>query len=330
MSTTPPLASSSVPALPASDIEYAIALIQATYSPSASSSTSANSGGTAIQSPQSTLLSIQRTPAAWALVLSLLVEDVGSVNLLLQPRITLDASLHRTAPLVVQSVAAVLQSIPNDDLTPALTCLAACLSSEETLTNLEATGVRRSPPKMIACRARGTCILCMFASSTFWHANSASRRALHASPRLQAKSLLTMLPEELLPDTELATLVPHLIALLSSQNPVNNDAHTERTQKIGATLADLLARVPASWGPAVLLEPLLLWAYTMFPVFSSPDVTVLYYALRLPHGANTQLTTHARLLVALADVGVEWVTGHLLNASTVMRDSVVRNKERLS
>jgi hypothetical protein len=166
-------------------------------------------------------------------------------------RITLDVSLRRAAPLVVQSVAAVLQGAPDDDLAPALTCLAA------------------------------------------W------------------------LPAKLLPDAELAALVPLLIALLNSQNPSNNDAHTERTQKIGAALSDLLARPPASWGPAVLLEPLLLWAYATFPAFSAPDVTVPDYALRLPHGANAQLATHARLLVALADAGVEWVAGHLVDASAV-------------
>ncbi|KAJ7321674.1 hypothetical protein DFH08DRAFT_1085874 [Mycena albidolilacea] len=365
MSTPPPPSASSVPALAASDIEHAIALIQAAYSPSASSSTSTTSGGTAIQSLQSTLLSIQRTPAAWALVLPLLshadpnvqffgahtahakiargelstltpeeqeglrrelvreagvqgrtrvvrrkvygavvalavrlvplgawgppgddtagqeasqdwigstvralaaagvrsgdiheflagvAEDVGSANLLPQPRISLDASLRRAAPLVVQSVAAVLQGALDDDLAPALACLAA------------------------------------------W------------------------LPAKLLPDAELAALVPLLIALLNSQNPLNNDAQMERTQKIGTALSDLLARPPASWGPAVLLEPLLLWAYATFPAFASPDVTVPDYALRLPHGANAQLTTHARLLVALADAGVEWVAGHLVDASAV-------------
>ncbi|KAJ7333229.1 hypothetical protein DFH08DRAFT_814347 [Mycena albidolilacea] len=136
-----------------------------------------------------------------------ITEDVGSTNLL---PITLDASLHHTAPLVVQFVAAVLQGVPDDDLAPAPTYLAA------------------------------------------W------------------------LPAKLLPDAQLAALVPLLIAL-NSQNPSNtntSDAHMEQTQHIGAALSNLLAHPPISWGPAVLLEPLLLLEHAAFPVFASPDVAV--------------------------------------------------------
>jgi hypothetical protein len=126
-------------------------------------------------------------------------------------RITLDASLRHAAPLIVQSVAAILQGVPDDNLAPTLTYLA------------------------------------------------------------------TWLPTKFLPDTQLAALIPLLIALLNSQNPSNtntNDTHTEWTQHIGAALSDLLAHPPISWGPAVLLEPLLIWAHTAFPVFASPDVAV--------------------------------------------------------
>ncbi|KAJ7353108.1 hypothetical protein DFH08DRAFT_956196 [Mycena albidolilacea] len=90
--------------------------------------------------------------------------------------------------------------------------------------------------------------------------------------------------------------------LLNPQNPSNtntSDTHTERTQHIGAALSDLLAPPPVSWGPAVLLEPLLLWAHTAFPAFASP------------------LTMHMRLLVVLADAGVELIAGHLVDASPV-------------
>jgi hypothetical protein len=89
-------------------------------------------------------------------------------------------------------------------------------------------------------------------------------------------SLTAWLPTKLLPNVQLAVLIPLLIAL-NSQNPSNtntSDAHTERTQHIGAALSDLLACPPVSWGPAILLEPLLLWEHTVFPVFASPDVAV--------------------------------------------------------
>ncbi|KAJ7855598.1 hypothetical protein B0H14DRAFT_3865185 [Mycena olivaceomarginata] len=366
-----PRRSSSVPALAASDIEHAIALIQAAYSPSASSSTSTSSGGTAIQSLQSTLLSIQRTPAAWALVLPLLAHADPNVQFFgahtahakiargelstltpeeqegLRRELVREAGVQGRTRVVRRKVygavvALAVRLVPLGAWGPSGDDTAGQSGDEasqdwigSTVRALAAAGVRSGDiHEFLSGVAEdvGSANLlpqqrCVQSPSTPPSAAppplvvQSVAAVLQGAPDDDLAPALTCLaawlPAKLLPDAELAALVPLLIALLNPQNPLNNDAHTERTQKIGAALSDLLARPPASWGPAVLLEPLLLWAYAAFPAFSSPDVTVPDYALRLPHGANAQLTTHARLLVALADAGVEWVAGHLVDASAV-------------
>ncbi|KAJ7915386.1 hypothetical protein B0H13DRAFT_2455981 [Mycena leptocephala] len=63
---------SQIPALAPSDIAHAISLIQAAYAPTAASDLPA------LQSLQSALLAMQRTPAAWGLIVPLLAhEDVN-------------------------------------------------------------------------------------------------------------------------------------------------------------------------------------------------------------------------------------------------------------
>ncbi|KAF7344000.1 hypothetical protein MVEN_01689300 [Mycena venus] len=132
-------------------------------------------------------------------------EDVGAANLLPQHRIQLDESLRSAAPLVLQSVSAVLSNPSSNDasLPAALTCLIA------------------------------------------W------------------------LPNKLLPDMEVARLVPPLISLLGSSNSTGDDNDTG-TEAARQALSELLARPPAGWSPAVLLEPLLLWAVTTFPEYAPP------------------------------------------------------------
>jgi hypothetical protein len=63
---------SQIPALAPSDIAHAISLIQAAYAPTAASDLPA------LQSLQSALLAMHRTPAAWGLIVPLLAhEDVN-------------------------------------------------------------------------------------------------------------------------------------------------------------------------------------------------------------------------------------------------------------
>ncbi|KAJ7361095.1 hypothetical protein DFH08DRAFT_800483 [Mycena albidolilacea] len=157
----------------------------------------------------------------------------------------LPPSLHCAAPLVVQSIAVVLQGTPDDNLAPALTYPA-------------------------------------------W------------------------LPRKFLPNAQLATLVPLLITLLNSQNPSNtntSDTHTEWTQHISAMLSDLLACLPVSWGPAILLETLLLWAHCI-PGVCLPGRRCRRTSMHRPrqrgalHCADADLCApHARTEVWLAAPG---------------------------
>ncbi|KAJ7915378.1 hypothetical protein B0H13DRAFT_2324474 [Mycena leptocephala] len=75
MSSSSPSSSattSQIPALAPSDIAHAISLIQAAYTPTAASDLPA------LQSLQSALLAMQRTPVAWGLIVPLLAhEDVN-------------------------------------------------------------------------------------------------------------------------------------------------------------------------------------------------------------------------------------------------------------
>ncbi|KAJ7661996.1 hypothetical protein DFH06DRAFT_1129159 [Mycena polygramma] len=303
-----------IPVLAPADVQHAISLIQSAYAPSAATDLPQ------LQSLQSALLTMQRTPAAWGLVVPLLAhedanvqffgakiargdlaglppqerlalrdalvglagvprarvvrrklygaltalairlvpgpggsgsgqwegwvegtvaslagagapsahiheflagaaEDVGSANMLPQPKIQLEASLRAAAPLVLQSITAVLTDTPSsttdsDALPAALSCLVA------------------------------------------W------------------------LPNRLLPDADVARLVPLLIALLgapsaaangyssnpssqssqnsgSSQSHDGNEAANESAAQAASTaLSELLARPPSGWSPALLLEPL--------------------------------------------------------------------------
>ncbi|KAJ7493752.1 armadillo-type protein, partial [Mycena latifolia] len=172
-------------------------------------------------------------------------EDVGAANLLPQPKIQLTESLHDAAPLVLQSVSAVLAAPESDDeaLPAALVCLAA------------------------------------------W------------------------LPSGVLPATDVAVLIPRLISLVL----VANDAARTAASSV---LQDLLARPLAAWGPAVLLEPLFLWAARAFP---SPSPPAANYNYEYAHDGydKARLRAHGKLLVALGDAGVEWVAGHLVDVTPV-------------
>ncbi|KAJ7653619.1 hypothetical protein DFH06DRAFT_1474761 [Mycena polygramma] len=240
-------------------------------------------------------------------------EDVGSANMLPQPKIQLEASLRAAAPLVLQSITAVLTAPPS----------AASATDSDAL------------PAALAC-------------------------------------LVAWLPNRLLPDADVARLVPLLISLLGSPSAANayssnpssqssqnsgssqshngNEAGNEAAAQAASTaLSELLARPPSGWSPAVLLEPLLVWAYTAFPEFSAPSsasaassssypnlasssaspwgsastnwLTPNYTLPPLPPQRNTVLRRHAKLLVALAEAGVEWVAGCVVDPTSVPSSS---------
>ncbi|KAJ7017049.1 hypothetical protein C8F04DRAFT_1406335 [Mycena alexandri] len=129
--------------------------------------------------------------------------------------------------------------------------------------------------------------------------------------------LVAWLPNRLLPQEGVAALVPGLISLLSSNSNVSRDAAS-------TTLAELLARPPAAWGPGVLLEPLTGWVRDAFGEYASPSsvgATPDYAGIGGGRDASEKLKTHARLLLALAESGVEWVAAHLVDVSTISTDA---------
>ncbi|CAK5270766.1 unnamed protein product [Mycena citricolor] len=191
-------------------------------------------------------------------------EDVGSAQLLPQPKIRLESTLRRAAPLVLPSVASAISvhlqtpTTPSEELTAALGCFTA------------------------------------------W------------------------LPTTLLPDSEIAALVPQLILLLSSSNSAVLEAATR-------TLTDLLSSPPTSWSPSVVLEPLMLWAGRAFEPCLDPRYEVPSYSSygvsagdNLPKQTLRLLHTHAGLVISLAESGVEWVAAHIVDASPVSGDQVPR------
>ncbi|KAJ6522595.1 hypothetical protein B0H19DRAFT_1202654, partial [Mycena capillaripes] len=188
-------------------------------------------------------------------------EDVASANMLPQPKIQLESSLRAAAPLVLQSISAVLASPPTND--------------------------PDALPAALAC-------------------------------------LVSWLPNRLLPDADVARLVPPLIALLGSSpssSTLQNNSSAERDADAARTaLAELLVRPPAAWSPAVLLEPLLVWCLGAFPEFSrpSPSQTTPDYTLYSLQGqVKERLRKNAKLLITLAEAGAGCVTGSLVDFSVV-------------
>ncbi|KAF8137993.1 hypothetical protein K438DRAFT_2119474 [Mycena galopus ATCC 62051] len=183
-------------------------------------------------------------------------EDIGAANLLPQPRIQLDESLRAAAPLVLQSITAVLSNANS---------------------NSNGGDDDAALPAALAC-------------------------------------LVAWLPNKLLSDMDVARLVPPLIALLSSGDISPGPSNTYKAAT--AALTELLARPPAGWSDAVLLEPPLVWAVRAFPEYvpSTPTTNPNYALPSLSGDSKRRLKTHARLLIALADAGVEWVAAHLVDA----------------
>ncbi|KAF8156161.1 hypothetical protein K438DRAFT_2026353 [Mycena galopus ATCC 62051] len=158
-------------------------------------------------------------------------EDIGAANLLPQPRIQLDESLRAAAPLVLQSITAVLSN-----------------------------------------------------------ANANSNGSDDAALPVALACLVAWLPNKLLPDMDVARLVPPLVVLLSPDDNISSAPSSSTYKAATAALTELLARPPAGWRYAVLLA-----------------------SAHLGH-SKRRLKTHARLVISLADAAVEWVAAHLVDA----------------
>ncbi|KAJ7095461.1 armadillo-type protein [Mycena crocata] len=198
-------------------------------------------------------------PSAWIHdFLAGAAEDVGAANLLPQAKIQLTESLRAAAPVVLQSIAAVVHE---------------AVASNSTAASNASTGGNASNaslPPALAC-------------------------------------LTAWLPSGVLPAPDIARLVPALIALLSP--PDEDSANEETITAVSTALCELLARPPAAWGAGMMLEPMMRWVGRRWPAFCNAFGGGL--------NSTTLLRSHTRLLVALAEAGVEWVAASVVDPSHV-------------
>ncbi|KAJ7653552.1 hypothetical protein DFH06DRAFT_1474729 [Mycena polygramma] len=392
-----------IPVLAPADVQHAISLIQAAYAPSAATDLPQ------LQSLQSALLTMQRTPAAWGLVVPLLAHEDANVQFFgahtAHAKIARGdlAGLPPQERLALRDALVGLAGVPRArvvrrKLYGALTALAIRLVPgpggsgsgqwegwvEGTVASLVGAGTPSAhiheflagtaedvgsanmlpqPKIQLEASLRAAAPLVLQSITAVLNAPASSAAESDALPAALS-CLVAWLPNRLLPDADVARLVPLLIALLgspssaypssnpssqSSQSSQNSEgpgsANEAASQAASTALSELLARPPSGWSDAVLLEPLLVWAYTAFPEFSSlstsgsstPNfasssaspwgsastnwLTPNYTLLPLSPPRTATLKRHAKLLVALAEAGVEWVAGSLVNPTSVPSSS---------
>ncbi|KAJ7087128.1 hypothetical protein C8R44DRAFT_991404 [Mycena epipterygia] len=318
------------------DVAQAIALIQAAYAPAASSDLAQ------LQSLQSALLAMQRTPAAWGLIVPLLAHEDANVQFF---------GAHTAHAKIARGELAALTQEHQLALRDALVGLAGVPRSRVVRRKLygalTALAVRLVPGRPGAWDGwiSGTVGALAQAGAPSAHiheflagaAEDLGAANMLPQPKIQLteslrtaaplvlqsvaavlngnandpdalpaalKCLAAWLPSGVLPAADVARLVPPLIALLPTPST---------SAPAAEALSDLLARPPSSWGPHTLLEPLLLWAAAAFPA--------LYNATSYEEHNNTanasELRRYTKLLVALGDAGVEWVAAHLVDGRTV-------------
>ncbi|KAF8156219.1 hypothetical protein K438DRAFT_2026380 [Mycena galopus ATCC 62051] len=330
--------------LDAADVQHAISLIQTAYS-------SSSPDPSALTSLQSAL----RTPAAWGLIVPLLAHADANVQFFgahtAQSKIARGelASLPPTEQIALRDVLVREAGVPRvrvvrRKLYGALVALAVRLVPAGmwddweggwvagTVRSLAGAGAGSAdiheflagaaedigaanllPQPRIqldeSLRAAASLVL-QSITAVLSNANSNSNGSDDAALPAALACLVAWLPNKLLPDMDVARLVPPLITLLSS-----GDKSSSTYKAATAALTELLARPPAGWSDAVLLEPLLVWAVRAFPEYVPPTPTTNpNYALPpLSGDSKRRLRTHARLLISLADAGVEWVAAHLVD-----------------
>ncbi|KAK7053926.1 armadillo-type protein [Favolaschia claudopus] len=335
--------SSSIPMPSEADISQAISLIQSAYDPAASADPAT------VQNVQSSLLSLQRTPFAWGLIVPLLAHPDPNVQFF---------GAHTAHAKISRGELSVLPESEQLALRDALVNLAGVQRTRvvrrKMYSALSALAIRLVPAKMWDGWVEGTVgsLVGMGAASEHVHeflagaAEDVGAANLLPQPRLSLDTslrsasslviqsiasvvashssedavaaalacLVAWLPNKLLPDTDIASLIPSLIALLQHSNTSSTHA--------ASALSELLSRPPTAWSPAVLLEPLLLRVLNVFPQYSpsgdsnlaSLTTTAPSYALP-SYAPPPALKTHTKLLVALAEAAVEWVAAHVVDVS---------------
>ncbi|KAJ7696961.1 hypothetical protein B0H17DRAFT_1177748 [Mycena rosella] len=337
--------SSSLAPLAAADVAHATTLIQSAYAPTAAASPAE------LQSLQSALLAMQRTPAAWGLVVPLLAHDDANVQFF---------GAHTAHAKIARGELAALSSEDQGALRDALVRLAGMPRSRVVRRKLygalTALALRLVPGRPSGWEGwvQGTvgALAQAGAPSAQIHeflagaaedvgaANLLPQPKIQVTESLRAAAPLVLqsvaavladpsnpdpaalpaalaclsawLPLGLLPAPDVAALLPQLIHLLS--------ASSESQEAASTALQDLLARPPSAWPPSTLLEPLFLWVARTFP--AAPESANYEYTGAGPW--RRALRTHSKLLVALADAGVEWVAAHLVDAASVSPDGAPR------
>ncbi|KAJ7056646.1 armadillo-type protein [Mycena amicta] len=266
------------------DIAHAISLIQAAYDPSASDPA-------AIESLQNSLLQMQRTRPAWGLIVPLLAHQDPNVQFFGAHTAHVKISRGELESLTVEERDGLKETLlalvgvagrkafVQKKLYAALTALAIRLVPrpgpglpsgwegwvEATVRAMVAGGLGNAEiHKFLAGAAEDVAsanllpqtkidvqeslrvasplvlqsIVAVISSSP--HENHTLRAALEC--------LLAWYPTRLIPAQDLIPLVPPLISLLDVPDSPSSDA-----------LCEILSRPPDSWGPSVLIEPMLLW-----------------------------------------------------------------------
>ncbi|KAJ7737589.1 hypothetical protein DFH07DRAFT_985449 [Mycena maculata] len=345
--------SSSSAGYPPPDVAQAIALIHAAASPPPPpSQNSQDAYIQSIQTAQSALLALQRTPAAWGLVLPLLSSDEVNVQFFgahtahaKVARGELDAlspaeQLQLRDVLVREAGRAGRARVVRRKLYGGIVAIAVRVVPGRP--GVWESGVWEIQLTHSLCAATPLVLNSILAvlSSPNTNTNTQPPDALPAA----LACLTAWLPAGVLPGQDVACVVAPLIALLSAPASLNPSSSSSSSSSMTASsaqdqadeartaaftaLAELLARPPAGWSPKVLLEPLLFWVWQAFSSLSpSPSsysslssfsqVQHAYSDLPPPRKEARRLRRDMRLLVALGDAGVEWVAGCVVDATCV-------------
>ncbi|KAJ7915374.1 hypothetical protein B0H13DRAFT_2324470 [Mycena leptocephala] len=324
------------------DIAHAISLIQAAYAPTAASDLPA------LQSLQSALLAMQRTPAAWGLIVPLLAHEDTNVQFFgahtAHAKISrgrwrrcpgksrrrcgtrwwgwrgscrLRAGTERMGGLGGWDGGEVVEAgAPSGHVHEFLAGAAEDVGRRICCRRPNAS-LRAAAPLVFQSIAAVLASLPP-KSNPSQNLNEKHRRSRRAP--LALACLVAWLPNCLLPDADVATLVPPLIALLLPlplfflrRVVTNLDATDDKASTAAASaLTELLARPPPRGAPLSCSSRCCSGWAGVSRVYSHLHSSNSNYTQ-----AQAQLKRHAKLLVALAEAGVEWVAEHVVDCSTI-------------
>ncbi|KAF7327466.1 hypothetical protein MKEN_00325000 [Mycena kentingensis (nom. inval.)] len=326
-------------ALSPADIENAIRLIQSAYDPAASDPA-------AIQSLQNALMQMQKTRAAWGLIVPLLSHHDPNCQFFGAHTAHVKISRGELESLAseerdgLKDTLLALVGLPGrksfvqKKLYAALTALALRLVPERSGRGWE--GWIEATVRAMVEGGLGTTEILHFlagAAEDFTSANLlpqpkiAVRESFRAATPMVLQSIAAVVTgsthdlqvisaalacllawhiASLTSDEDLVPLIPPIIALLDIPDSPAVEA-----------VSELLGRTPTSWGDSLLVEPVLMWAARTWGAWYQPaDCTTAPWYPTVPVSPNFGLLRkHMKLVVALAEAAAEWVAKHLVDAS---------------